>query len=94
MIMKTCYDCGLTFKDSYNLKRHVEHKHNNNESLNNLKTDCNFCGKEFYHTDGLKRHIKSKHSEFQNLANVQSEQNNFTEATYQSVTKTTFVFII
>ena len=82
-----CNLCSTQCKSKYSLKRHVEKKHNNNESVNNLKTDCKYCGKEYYHTDGLKRHIKNKHSEFQNLSNVQSEQNNFTEATDTKIIK-------
>ena len=43
-----CNLCSTQCKSKYSLKRHVEKKHNNNESVNNLKTDCKYCGKEYY----------------------------------------------
>ena len=52
-----CTKCCLTFREKYNLKRHMDGVHEDRESFN-----CNQCDKKYRHKHRLEEHIELVHN--------------------------------
>ena len=62
-----CEECPATFKQKYNLNKHVKQIHGDRERkyMQHIKKDkkvvCPVCAKEYTHSASLKDHIIKKH---------------------------------
>ena len=54
-----CSLCEKSYKDEYNLRKHINWKHSGSEQV---PFKCNYCDKEFVQKSSLRRHIKSDHA--------------------------------